>query len=94
MIEAATELESQRSGHARSLVETNAILQDLTPLLVPLLVLPAHTWTDAWIYFIAPPLGMLLAAEIYRRLRGEQAVLCCKLHHENDSRCIFRCRYH
>jgi aquaporin Z len=56
--------------------------------------LPAHTWTDVWIYFLAPPLGMLLAAEIYLLARGKRAVLCCKLHHENDSRCIFRCRYH
>lgn len=55
--------------------------------------LPAHTWTGAWIYFLAPPLGMLLAAQIYLLAHGKRAVLCCKLHHENDSRCIFRCRY-
>jgi aquaporin Z len=55
--------------------------------------LPAHVWSDVWIYFLAPPLGMLLAAEIYLLWRGEGSVLCCKLHHENDSRCIFRCRY-
>ena len=56
--------------------------------------LPAHVWTGVWIYFIAPPLGMLLAAEVYLLWRGQGSVLCCKLHHENDSRCIFRCRYH
>jgi aquaporin Z len=56
--------------------------------------LPAQTWTDAWIYFLAPPLGMLAAAEVYLLMRGKSAVLCCKLHHDNDSRCIFRCRYH
>jgi aquaporin Z len=55
--------------------------------------LPAGVWTDAWLYFLAPPLGMLLAAEAYLLWRGQGAVLCCKLHHENDSRCIFRCRY-
>lgn len=55
---------------------------------------PAHIWTNAWIYFAAPLLGMLGAVEIHRRLKGNQAVLCCKLHHENDRRCIFRCRYH
>ena len=27
----------------------------------------AHDWTALWIYFIAPPLGMLLAAELYLR---------------------------
>jgi aquaporin Z len=55
--------------------------------------LPAASWEHAWLYFIAPPLGMLLAAEIYVRRRGAASVLCCKLHHENDSRCIFRCNY-
>jgi aquaporin Z len=47
-----------------------------------------------WIYFLAPPLGMLLAAQTYLLTRGQGTVLCCKLHHENNSRCIFRCRYH
>jgi aquaporin Z len=56
--------------------------------------LHAGVWTGAWLYFIAPPLGMLLAAEVYLLWRGYGSVLCCKLHHENDSRCIFRCRYH
>jgi aquaporin Z len=55
--------------------------------------LSAHVWSDVWIYFLAPPLGMLLAAEAYLLWRGEGSVLCCKLHHENDSRCIFRCKY-
>ncbi|MEP6688494.1 MAG: aquaporin, partial [Gemmatimonadales bacterium] len=27
----------------------------------------AHDWTAAWVYFTAPPLGMLLAAELYLR---------------------------
>jgi aquaporin Z len=50
----------------------------------------ARVWTAWWIYFTAPPLGMLLAAEIYRAVRG--AVGCAKLHHHNDKRCIF-CTY-
>jgi aquaporin Z len=54
----------------------------------------ADLWTGAWLYFLAPPLGMLLAAEAFLLWRGQASVLCCKLHHENDSRCIFRCRYH
>ena len=41
----------------------------------------AHVWTSLWIYFTAPPLGMLLAAEVYVRLRGARAVICAKLHH-------------
>ena len=55
--------------------------------------LPAELWTGWWIYFTAPPLGMLLAAECYLRFKGQGAVLCCKLHHDNDKRCIFRCGY-
>jgi aquaporin Z len=53
----------------------------------------AGNWTSIWIYFIAPPLGMLGAAEIYVRRRGINRVLCAKLHHENNERCIFRCGY-
>src|SRR5574342_646730 len=53
----------------------------------------AQTWAFLWIYFTAPPLGMLLAAEAFRRVKGVHAVLCAKLHHHNDKRCIFRCGY-
>jgi aquaporin Z len=55
--------------------------------------LPAGTWPTLWIYFTAPPLGMLLAAELFVRRRGLAAVLCAKLHHDTSHRCIFRCRY-
>lgn len=54
---------------------------------------PAHVWTAIWIYFTAPPVGMLLAAEAYLRLNGSQRVFCAKLHHHNDKRCIFRCNF-
>lgn len=47
-------------------------------------------WTDFWIYVVAPPAGMLLAAELYVR-RGR--VFCAKLHHHNGRRCIFACDY-
>jgi len=49
----------------------------------------ARNWTALWIYFVAPPLGMLAAAEHYLRRRGPEAVFCAKLHHQNDKRCIF-----
>ena len=55
--------------------------------------LAADTWSGLWIYFTAPPIGMLLAAETYVRAKGLHAVLCCKLHHDNSKRCIFRCSY-
>src|SRR5262249_32004590 len=51
----------------------------------------ANVFDSLWIYFTAPPLGMLLAAEIYLRLRGGAGVRCAKLHHQNAERCIFRC---
>jgi aquaporin Z len=52
----------------------------------------ARDWTGLWIYFIAPPLGMLLAAELFLRRRGRAGVFCAKLHHQNEKRCIF-CEY-
>jgi aquaporin Z len=54
---------------------------------------PARAFTDLWIYFGAPPLGMLLAAQVYVGQRGLRAVACAKLHHQNPARCIFRCGY-
>ena len=55
--------------------------------------LPAHAFHALWIYFTAPPIGMLLAAELYLRLRSVRTVYCAKYHHHNSTRCIFRCRY-
>jgi len=55
--------------------------------------LPAQVWTAVWVYFSAPLLGMLLAAEVYVRLKGRKAVRCAKLHHQNNKRCIFHCGY-
>jgi aquaporin Z len=51
--------------------------------------LPARQWMAFWIYLTAPVLGMLLAADAHRRFKGAEAVLCAKLHHQNDKRCIF-----
>jgi aquaporin Z len=55
--------------------------------------LAAQLWASLWIYFTAPPLGMLAAAEVYRRQQGVRAVVCAKPHHHNDKRCIFRSDY-
>jgi len=49
----------------------------------------AEVWSGLWIYLTAPPLGMLTAAELYLWRKGRLAVKCCKLHHNNDRRCIF-----
>lgn len=53
----------------------------------------AGAWADLWIYVTAPPLGMLLASELYVRLHGYGAVLCAKLVHPRSGPCIFRCDY-
>jgi aquaporin Z len=55
--------------------------------------LPAGAWEAFWVYLVAPPLGMLVAAEVYARRRGARAVYCAKLHHDRVGRCIFRCRH-
>lgn len=55
--------------------------------------LPAHVWTALWVYFLAPPVAMVLAGQLYRFRRSAHRVFCAKLHHHNDERCIFRCNY-
>lgn len=44
-------------------------------------------WTHAWIYAVAPPLGMLLAAEAH--LRVGRPAACAKLDHDPRHPCIF-----
>jgi aquaporin Z len=53
----------------------------------------AGSFDSLWLYFTAPPIGMLLAAELYVKLRSLKAVHCAKYHHSNNKRCIFRCRF-
>ncbi|MFN0179240.1 MAG: MIP/aquaporin family protein [Gemmatimonadales bacterium] len=52
---------------------------------------PAMSWSPLWIYFTAPPLGMLAAAVARRRHAGRH---CAKLHHDHRYRCIFCERSH
>ena len=49
------------------------------------------SWTAWWIYFVAPPVAMLAAAEVFVRTRGLKSVLCAKLNHHGRARCIFIC---
>lgn len=56
--------------------------------------LPAQSWNTLWIYFTAPPLGMLLAAQVHAWRHRSHGVVCAKLHHQNSKRCIFlECGY-
>ena len=50
-------------------------------------------WQSIWIYFTAPVIGMLTAAEVFVRTRGLHSVICAKLNHSGNARCIFRCGY-
>ncbi len=49
---------------------------------------PSGIWTAFWVYVTAPPLAMLIAARFYCG-----PVLCAKIHHHNNQRCIFRCSF-
>jgi aquaporin Z len=51
--------------------------------------LPSGIWTAIWIYFIAAPAGMLLAAQGYLMVKSRSSIQCCKLHHHLERRCIF-----
>jgi aquaporin Z len=53
----------------------------------------ASYWHALWIYFIAPSVGMLGAAEVFLLVRGGAGPRCAKLHHANSKRCIFHCGY-
>jgi aquaporin Z len=53
----------------------------------------AWSFDSLWVYFVAPPIGMLLAAEVYLGFRSARAVYCAKFHHANKKRCIFVCNY-
>jgi aquaporin Z len=53
----------------------------------------AHTETSLWIYFTAPAVGMLLAAEAFVRVKGHARVTCAKLHHPFNVPCLFKCGF-
>jgi aquaporin Z len=52
--------------------------------------LAAHQWMSVWIYFAAPAVGMLAAAELFVRTRGDRQVPCGKIMHAEP--CLF-CSY-
>lgn len=51
--------------------------------------LPSGVWTAAWIYFVAPIGGMLLAVEIQRLSNRSMRIACAKWNHDPRRRCIF-----
>jgi aquaporin Z len=55
--------------------------------------LPGALFDALWIYFTSPAAGMLLAVEAYELIRRKPDVICAKLNHHTNRRCIFRCGY-
>jgi len=53
----------------------------------------ADVWTAAWLYFVAPLLGMMTSAEAYIRGYGIESVLCAKLHPDPSYPCPFLCQF-
>jgi aquaporin Z len=53
----------------------------------------ACVWTAVWVYFTAPLLGMMGAAEIFVRVYGVEIVLCAKLHPSSKYPCPFQCNF-
>jgi aquaporin Z len=53
----------------------------------------ADVWTAGWLYFTAPLLGMMGAAEVYIRINGPAGILCAKLHPDSRYICPFICHY-
>jgi len=61
----------------------------INPARTAALAVPSGIWTSGWIYFTAPVLGMLLAAQVYRGVSGSSPLACPKLHHGARQRCSF-----
>ncbi len=53
----------------------------------------AWIWRGIWIYFVAPCLGMLIAAWLYLRRMGPNRIYCAKVFHDLRSPCPFPCRF-
>jgi aquaporin Z len=47
----------------------------------------AGQWRALWLYLLVPPAAMLLAAELYVRVRGPALVGCARLHHPAATSC-------
>lgn len=53
----------------------------------------ANIWTAGWVYFTAPLVEMMGAAEAYIRSHGPEGMLCAKLHSDPAYLCPFRCHH-
>ncbi len=53
----------------------------------------AKTARGLWVYFTAPPAGMLLAAAVHLGVFGQGSAHCAKLRHPDSGPCLFRCSH-
>ena len=53
---------------------------------------PAGIWTQWWIYFTAPFIGMFSAIEFFALVGRERDILCPRLNHSHHSNEILRCQ--
>lgn len=51
--------------------------------------LPSWLWQGVWAYLAGPTGGMLMAAEVRKRLIRAPMRACAKLYHDEHTRCIF-----
>ncbi len=75
-----------------SLFEVQATSFSLNPAHSLVSAVPSGHWDGVWIYLLAPPAGMLLAAFVNRRVLPLPPMLCAKLMHDGSTRCI-HCGY-
>ena len=71
-----------------SLFEVQATSFSLNPAHSLVSAVPSGHWDGVWIYLLAPPAGMLLAAFVNRRVVPLPPMLCAKLMHDGSTRCI------
>ncbi len=51
-----------------------------------------RSYRGLWVYFVAPPLGMLSAGGAFALGVGSSGVYCAKLCHPTSGTCVFECR--
>jgi len=74
------------------LIEAPLSGMSINPARTAASALPSGIWTSGWIYFTAPVLGMLLAAQLYQSFSATPLQACPKFYHGTGQRCIF-CGY-
>ncbi len=83
-----TGLASAAASLVFSLFEVQATSFSLNPAHSLVSAVPSGHWDGVWIYLLAPPAGMLLAAFVNSQVVPLPPMLCAKLMHDGSTRCI------